>query len=62
MSGFSNSERFLLPGLPGLILMWVYGISTLSKTSLKLLTPWCLVVFAMEFGWAFFKLGNRGLL
>lgn len=62
MSGFSNSERFLLPGLPGLIIMWVYGISTLSRTSLKLLTPWCLVVLAMEFGWAYFKLGNRGLL
>lgn len=62
VSGFSNSERFLLPGLPGLILMWVYGVSTLSKLSMKLLTPWCFVVFVMEFGWAFFKLGNRGLL
>ena len=62
LSGFSNSERFLLPGLPGLIMMWAYGVSTLSKQSLKLLTPWCLVVFAMEFAWAFFKLGNRGLL
>lgn len=62
MSGFSNSERFLLPGLPGLILMWVYGISCLSNKSIKLLTPWCFIVIAMEFGWAFFKLGNRGLL
>ena len=62
LSGFSNSERFLLPGLPGLILMWVYGISSLTKTSIKLLTPWCFVVLAMEFGWAYFKLGNRGLL
>ena len=62
MSGFSNSERFLLPGLPGLILMWVYGISTLSKASLKVLTPWCFVVLVMEIGWAYFKLGNRGLL
>lgn len=61
MSGFSNSERFLLPGLPGLIMMWGYGVSTLSSTSLRLLSPWCAVVFAMEFAWAFFKLGSRGL-
>ena len=62
LSGFSNSERFLLPGLPGLILMWSYGISTLSEKSLKLLNPWCIIVFVMEFAWAYFKLGNRGLL
>ena len=61
MSGFSNSERFLLPGLPGLIMMWGYGVSTLTKSYLRLLSPWCLVVFLMEFGWAFFKLGSRGL-
>lgn len=61
-SGFSNSERFLLPGLPGLIMMWAYGISALREKTYKLLTPWCIIVFLMEFGWAFFKLGNRGLL
>ena len=61
VSGFSNSERFLLPGLPGLIMIWAYGISTLRKNTFKLLTPWCLVVVAMEFAWAFFKLGSRGL-
>lgn len=62
LSGFSNSERFLLPGLPVLILMWAYGISTLSRESMKLLTPWCFVVLLMEFGWAYFKLGSRGLI
>ena len=61
VSGFSNSERFLLPGLPGLIMIWAYGISTLRKNTFKLLTPWCLVVVAMEFAWAYFKLGSRGL-
>jgi hypothetical protein len=61
LSGFSNSERFLLPGLPGLILIWSYGIASLRKETFKLLTPWCFVVFAMEFAWAFFKLGSRGL-
>ena len=61
LSGFSNSERFLLPALPGLIMMWAYGISVLTKESYKLMTPWCVIVFVMEFGWAFFKLGSRGL-
>lgn len=61
VSGFSNSERFLLPGLPGLIMIWGYGISTLRKSTFNLLTPWCLIVVAMEFAWAFFKLGSRGL-
>lgn len=60
-SGYSNSERFLLPALPGLIMMWAYGVSVLRGKSFKLLTPWCLVVFAMEVGWAYFKLGSRGL-
>ncbi len=62
LTGFSNSERFLLPGLPCLIMMWAYGVSNLQKGTYKLLTPWCLVVVAMEFGWAFFKLGSRGIL
>ena len=61
MSGFSNSERFLLPGLPGLICMWAYGVSELRAPTYKFFTPWCVVVFLMEFGWAFFKLGSRGL-
>lgn len=60
LSGFSNSERFLLPALPGLILMWAYGISTLRAQSYRLLNPWCVLVILMEFGWAFFKLGSRG--
>lgn len=62
LSGFSNSERFLLPGLPCLIMMWAYGISSLQKWSYRLLAPWCMVVIAMEVGWAFFKLGSRGIL
>lgn len=61
LSGFSNSERFLLPGLPGLIAMWAYGVSELRAPTYRLLSPWCIVVFLMEFGWAFFKLGSRGL-
>jgi len=61
LSGFSNSERFLLPGLPVLIILWTYGINTLRKETFKYFNPWCVVVFVMEFAWAFFKLGSRGL-
>lgn len=62
LSGFSNSERFLLPGLPCLIMMWAYGISALREKTYRLLSPWCVIVFLMEFGWAYFKLGSRGLM
>ena len=61
ITGFNNSERFLLPGLPCLIMMWAYGVSTLRAKSFKLLTPWCILVVLMEFAWAYFKLGSRGL-
>ena len=61
MSGFSSSERFLLPGMPCLILLWTYGITTLRKPTFKLLPFWYVVVVLMEVGWAYFKLGSRGL-
>lgn len=61
LSGFSNSERFLLPGIPCLIMMWAYGVSALREKTYKLLTPWCIIVVAMEVAWAYFKLGSRGL-
>lgn len=61
VSGYSNAERFLLPGLPGLIMMWAYGISELRKETYSFLTPWCIVVVIMEIAWAYFKLGSRGL-
>ena len=61
ISGYSNSERFLLPGLPGLILLWAYGISELRKETYRFLSPWCVIVVIIEIGWAYFKLGSRGL-
>ena len=61
VSGYSNAERFLLPGLPGLIILWAYGVSELRPGSFKLLKPWCVVVILMEVAWAYFKLGSRGL-
>lgn len=61
MSGFSNSERFLLPGMPLLIVLWCYGIATLRKQTFRYFNPWCAVVVLMEVAWAYFKLGSRGL-
>lgn len=60
LSGFASSERFLLPGLPGLILFWAYGVSELTSKSFKFVKFWCVVVFIMEVGWAYFKIGSRG--
>ena len=61
-SAFNNSERFLLPALPCLIMMWSYGVAMLRKSSFRALSAWCIIVFFMEVGWAFFKLGSRALL
>lgn len=60
-SGFANSERFLLPALPGLIIMWAYGLTRLTAKSYRWINIWLPVVFLMEVAWAYFKLGSRGL-
>jgi len=62
MSGFANSERFLLPGLPGLLIIAAYGVSELTTKSVKFVKVWYFVVVLMQVGWAFFKLGSRGLV
>lgn len=62
LSGFANSERFLLLGLPGLLIMAAYGISELTLKSYKWVKIWYVVVVLMQIGWAFFKIGSRGLL
>lgn len=62
MSGFANAERFLLPGLPCLIIFWAYGLSVLNAKSYRFVKIWYFVVPIMEIGWAFFKIGSRGLL
>lgn len=61
ISGFSNSERFLLPGLPVLLIMAAYGVTLLDAKNYKFVKSWYWVVPVMVFGWAFFKLGSRGL-
>ena len=62
MSGFANSERFLLPGLPGLLIIAAYGVSELTSKSFKFVKLWYFVVVLMQIGWAYFKLGSRGLV
>lgn len=62
MSGFANSERFLLPGLPFLLIMAAYGISILDKSYFRWVKLWYWVVPVMVIGWAVFKLGSRGIL
>lgn len=60
LSGFANSERFLLPGLPGLLIMAAYGISELNSKNFKWVKIWYVFVVLMQLGWAYFKLGSRG--
>ena len=61
VSGIANSERFLLPGLPILLIMAAYGITQLNAKNYKFIKIWYWVVPVMVFAWAFFKLGSRGL-
>ena len=61
LSGFSNSERFLLPGLPILLIFAAYGVNLLNAKNYRFVMIWYYIVPAMAFGWAFFKLGTRGL-
>ena len=60
-SGFANSERFLLPGLPILLIIAAYGMSLLNAKNYRFVKIWYWIVPIMSFAWAFFKLGSRGL-
>lgn len=62
VSGFSNSERFLLPGLPVLLIMAAYGMTQLNAKSYRFVKIWYYVVPVMAVAWAYFKVGSRGLL
>ena len=60
-SGFANSERFLLPALPILLIMAAYGVTQLNAKYYRIVKIWYWVVPVMAVAWAFFKLGSRGL-
>ena len=61
-SGFANSERFLLPGMPFLLIIAAYGVSLLNGGNYRWVKIWYGVVPLMIVGWAVFKLGSRGIL
>lgn len=61
-SGFANSERFLLPGLPILLMMAAYGITIVDAKTYKYVRMWYILLPIMVVGWAIFKLGSRGIL
>ena len=61
VSGFSNSERFLLPGLPVLLIIAAYGITMLNAKNYRFIKLWYWIVPIMSIAWAYFKLGSRGL-
>lgn len=62
LSGFANSERFLLPGLPLLLLFAADGVAGLNAKNYRFIKIWYWVVPVMAVAWAFFKVGSRGLL
>ncbi|MBP3763005.1 MAG: hypothetical protein J6I49_03880 [Bacteroidales bacterium] len=60
-SGYANAERFLLPGVPVLLIMAAYGVSILNAKYYRFIKIWYYVVPILAFAWAFFKLGSRGI-
>jgi len=61
-SGYANSERFHMPTLPCVLMIAAYGVSQFNIRTLKFFFYWATLVFVMNFAWAFFKLGGRGLI
>ena len=61
-SGFANSERFLLPGLPVLLIIAAYGITLIDGRTYRYVKMWYVIVPIIIVGWAIFKLGSRGLV
>ena len=61
-SGYGNSERFLLPATPILLIFSAYGVSKLKPRDLTYVNYWYIIVVVMEVAWAYFKIGSRGLL
>ena len=61
-SGYANSERFLLPGLPVLLIMAAYGLTQLNAKTYRFVKVWYYVVPIMAVAWAYFKVGSRGML
>jgi len=61
-SGFANSERFLLPGFPILLVIAAYGITLVDGSNYKYVRMWYLIVPILIIAWAVFKLGSRGIL
>lgn len=62
LSGFANSERFVLPALPILLLLAADGITQLNVKNYRWVKLWYWIVPIMEVAWAYFKIGSRGLL
>lgn len=62
LSGFSGSERFVLPALPFLLILAADGITHLNEKNIHWVRLWYWIVPLMPLGWAIFKLGSRGLL
>lgn len=60
-SNFAQSERFHFPILAFELMFAAYGISLMKNKHKRWYGIWLIAVFAMVFGWAYFKLAGRGM-
>lgn len=63
-SNFAQSERFHLPSVPFAMMFAAYGISIFrtKRRYQKWFSYWCVLMFAADVVWNWFKLAGRGMI
>lgn len=61
-SAFAGAERFLLPVAPCLMIFAAHGVVQLDAKRYRWVQIWYYVLPVICLAWAYFKLGNKGLL
>ena len=62
LSGYANSERFVLPALPLLLLFAADGVALLNEKNYSYVKLWYWLLPVMAIAWTIFKMGSRGIL
>ncbi|MCQ2179208.1 MAG: glycosyltransferase family 39 protein [Bacteroidales bacterium] len=60
-SNYAQSERFHIPSLPFELMFAAYGLSQIKNKHKTWFNVWIIFLFAVNVGWAWFKLRGRGM-
>ena len=61
-SKFAISERFHMPALPFLVILFSLGVTHMEKKYLKFFNPYLILISIVIIWWNWFKLAGRGLI